>query len=235
MRFPEQGLTIACLSNLVQTNPTHIAKRIADICLEDDLSGPPTPAKACVASKKPTARLIVPEVGVYLNENGNGFIEIESSDGKYILRDDESRYDLYFLEGDRYTVASGSRDILIRKGANGKSVIILKKLNAEPVEYHKTQVPRAHRKDLMGFAGRYYSEELGVEYTAEVKGDVIFLDRPGAETENLHRISDAVFAGKYISMRSDPKAGGKRLLLDYCRIRGIILNKIPNDPHSRTI
>lgn len=227
MRFPEKGFTIACLSNLVQTNPTHLAKRIADICLKDFLTGPATPVKAFRAGRRVRSRSgSIPTAGVYVNALRDSFVEIILADGKYIFRDDESRYELYPLGGGRYTVSSGSKEIQVSSDMRGRSSIILRKLNAAPVKFHKIRSIRTNSRQIPEIVGRYYSKELSAEYVLSLKGSKTVLDRPGADKEELHEVVAGVFAGRYLSIRfkKDRRVAG--FLLDYCRIRGIVFEKV---------
>lgn len=234
MRFPENELTIVCLSNLIQTKPTYLSKRIADICLKDILIGPPTPLKPCRADRRGGVKSgPAPRVGAYLNGSGDGFIEIERVEKKYILRDDESRYDLYSLGAGRYTVATGSREIQVDKASNGGQRIILKKLNAAPVEYRIVDPKHAGRDSTAGFRGRYYSEELAAEYAVSRKGAKVFLERPGAASEDLHRIAKGILAGKYVFLNMQKNQGTSCFLLNYCRVRGIVFRKVLNNSSGR--
>jgi CubicO group peptidase (beta-lactamase class C family) len=229
MRFPDKGLTIVCLSNLVQVKPTHISKRIADICLEGELAGRPTPARPCAAGGRGVkGRSLSP--GLYLDGRNEAFIELESAGGKYVLRDDESRYELYCVGDGRYAVAGGLRELLVLADVHGKARVMLKKLNSGPVEYRKAPRPQVPASRAAKLSGRYYTEELGTEYVLRNKGVRLFLERPGAEPEELHWITERILAGKYISLTFPKVPAARSFLLDYCRIKGIVFKKSHHCP-----
>ena len=54
LRFPEQHLSVACLCNLARTNPSQLARRVAEVYLGDKMT-PATEASMTAAGRAPTS------------------------------------------------------------------------------------------------------------------------------------------------------------------------------------
>lgn len=224
MRFPEVRTTIVCLSNFAQAKPTFLARRIADICLCGELSGNPSPAAPVSAGKLHSIAGVKPKSGVYFAKRKNDFVEIWERDGKSVFRDDEWHYELYPLGGGRYGVASGSRELEAGKDKDGRLWVILKKLNAAPARYFYAGA----RKKMAActaaeLEGAYRSEELDVEYRLFRKKAKLYLERPGAQAEELGAIREGLLAGEFLSLEM---SGKRKFLLNAGRVRGLRFVKV---------
>ena len=89
MRFPEQRFSVICLCNLANMEPEDLARRVADIYLEDQFSGPIPDLKEKKKEEKPTyvPVSLTPYTGRYKSEelNTEYFLTIQS-DQLYLQR-----------------------------------------------------------------------------------------------------------------------------------------------------
>jgi hypothetical protein len=95
LRFPEQHLSVACLCNLAQTNPSMLARRVADVYLGDRMiaaaDAPRAAAQGAPAATEdggwsPSAADLAPFAGTYFSPELETTYTLVVESGKLVAR-----------------------------------------------------------------------------------------------------------------------------------------------------
>ncbi len=190
-RFPAFGLGIIVLSNLARFNPQRIAMQVAELYLEDEMSGRPE-----AAQREPGLLLDRKRMractGRYLL-GPMGCVQVLERDGGLALRLGEQppaelrprggltfqveplgarlEFDLYGEKAERFVLHTSGHSL-------------------EAERYHPHEVPPAYLEEL---AGRYYSPELETSYTVTPQGDKLALQHSRHTDAELLPLSDSTF------------------------------------------
>lgn len=224
LRFPEKKFSVICLANFNQAKATYMAKQVADICLDGQLSGSRVSAAPQHHGSRRTASGggEIP-VGFYLDESGD-FVEISREDGKIFLRDGESRWELNPSGKRRFTAAAAARPVEVEFLPSKAPSISVKKLCAEPKIYARRKAAPMTPRQLKRFAGTYRSDELMAAYRISASGRSLFLETPLSEKVELLLVGDGLFSGKNLSVRFEtPLRARKKFVLGYGRVKGLVL------------
>jgi CubicO group peptidase (beta-lactamase class C family) len=176
VRFPDQNISIAVLSNLGSFNPGGLANKIADIYLKDHLKGeskksetePPVASGVKVDDKF----LKVYEGSYQLGPNF--IVSFKLEDGKFIaLATGQPPFPLVASNDSTFHIAPANVKIVFNKNRDntvdqltlhqGGGTMIAKRM--KPFD--------ARSLDLKSYTGTYYSPELQTSYTVELKGDTL--------------------------------------------------------------
>jgi CubicO group peptidase (beta-lactamase class C family) len=186
LRFPAQRVSVACLCNVARSNPTGLARRVADVVLADRLAAtradstttdsaaaPATPAaRELLGAYRDPASGIVARVGldsgrVQLEYSGDTMVLTPEGAGEYSAVGSQARV--------RVEPASGRtpRRILISGPGLGRHT-----LEAIP----PFTPPQG---TLARYAGEYASPELGAAYRIAVESDALALHAPHLPADRL--------------------------------------------------
>jgi CubicO group peptidase (beta-lactamase class C family) len=83
IRFPEQHFSTAVLCNFANTNPSALARQVADVVLAGDLKAPaPVPAREPAAAVAMTGEQMASIAGTYWGREDDDFTRLRFKDGK---------------------------------------------------------------------------------------------------------------------------------------------------------
>lgn len=176
LRFPTEKTSIICLCNLATTNPSRLARQVADVLLADKLQPivelapktPVAPAPLSEAEKKSV-------VGLYRHPSNGELRRVTLSDGK--LRLDAfgpGSGELESLGGITFRVASGDRltEVSFTRADNDRANSLqLTRPNLQPRVYTVVAEFMPSAAQLEEYAGEYYSSELDASQTVRVIGN----------------------------------------------------------------
>ena len=190
VRFPEQRFTVIVLSNLSSFDPEAMAKKVADLYLSDKLA-PHAPALV----RKPETRTEVKvDPKVYHAYVG----DYQTPEGPVVTLSAENGH-LMMKEGRREKIRllpSSETDFFLRdlsiewsfvKGKDGTvDRVILRRDGREQAARRFRREPLTPAR-LTGYAGDYYSRELGVIYTVLTRDGKLWIRHPRgqASTEEM--------------------------------------------------
>jgi CubicO group peptidase (beta-lactamase class C family) len=160
MRFPDQQLTIICLSNLGSMEPTLLCQQVADVVLEDVLA----PEKAFGNDKK-SASGASPAInfsdfcGIYQGKLLT--FDLFLKDGNFTFSNGKTDYPLTMLDGKKFQV--GAYPVFLTfSGRNNERLV----MTGERTSRYRRILPQRYTPSLLvPFTGKYYSPELDIHYT----------------------------------------------------------------------
>jgi CubicO group peptidase (beta-lactamase class C family) len=185
LRFPTERVSVACLCNVARSNPTGLARRVADVVLADRLAAPAetaatagaattaTPASAgLVGAYRDPASGTVARVGldsgrVQLEYSGDTMVLTPEGEGEYSVVGAVARV--------RFEPASARTPRRMRISGPG--------LGHRTLEAIPPFTPPKHA--LARYAGEYASSELGVGYRIAVESDTLVLHAPHLPADRL--------------------------------------------------
>ncbi|MEO8450837.1 MAG: serine hydrolase domain-containing protein [Gemmatimonadota bacterium] len=172
LRFPTQGIAIAVTCNFADASPGQYARSVARVLLEDKLTKP-AEAVSMTPVRLTNAELDV-VAGVYKNPNSDEAWQLVRKDTALVLTNFGAT--LTSLGPRRFTLFGLVMDISPPAPAAPANV---KVMQGDHVLFNYDRVPAfaPSGAELGGFAGTYWSDELGVSYELKVKDGKLFLAR----------------------------------------------------------
>ncbi|MCP5053381.1 MAG: serine hydrolase [bacterium] len=180
IRFPQQGFSVICLSNLGQFDPTRMALKVADIYLENQF--PENEKSKKDFTKKNAEPKTVPlsrsalkqKEGDYRNPKSGTIWNVTAKDGKLELKHPSGLTALLSHVGNGVFHTDSPVEIQATFPASGTSKGKIKGMqltirNDEPYLCEPIVMVSLTASELKQYAGTYYSEELEVTYHASVK------------------------------------------------------------------
>ena len=157
LRFPDAGLSIACLCNTPAGAASRRAREVAAILLEDRLQPEPlvVPAEATA--------------GLYWDREGDSFRRVSMKDGKVVLLRFGAERELAPLGGGRFLIPGTPGTVEVAFGPG----FLTETGDAKPLRFERIE-PSAP-PDLSRFAGTYASEEVGGELAVLVREGALVL------------------------------------------------------------
>jgi CubicO group peptidase (beta-lactamase class C family) len=186
LRFPSERVSVACLCNVAGSNPTGLARRVAEVVLADRLA--PTPADSAAKARPTTAAAPAASdlLGAYRDSSSgtmarvsldSGRVQLEySGDTMVLTPEGAGEYSAVGAQARvRFEPASATRPRRIRISGPG-------------LGHHTLQaiLPFTPSKDALArYAGAYASPELGVGYRIAVESDALALHAPHLPADRL--------------------------------------------------
>jgi CubicO group peptidase (beta-lactamase class C family) len=217
-RYPEQGLSIAMQCNTDAMSSTSIARRIADLYLpaiaQSLADGPPPIA----AEGVDVATLdLNGKAGLYFSETGaplqlavdRGRLRVAG--GPALVAQSQNRFkrwgaDVEFFSGDAFDLNFLAADEFELKSTDGKTS-----------RFRRAKGFKPSAEELKGFAGRYESDEIGVVFRFEPKGDglAVLIEHSPSKVLEFKPVDRDVFRLGGMTMRFVRDNAGKVTALDY--------------------
>ena len=171
VRYPEQRVAIALLSNFGGTIPPDLAHKVTDIILAGVLK--PDPAIQPISV--PAAELQA-KTGLYRDPRTDAVLNFVVKDGK--LADGAGRGPaLMCVEPGRFLTTGGTRYSFVVPEGKSEPVLRVTAAGVAPAIYTRVEAARPAPESLVEFAGSYWSEELEVTYLVAVNEGKLTLRR----------------------------------------------------------
>ena len=197
IRFPSEKFSVICLCNLAGTDPSSLAKQVADVYLADRLK---TPEKKPEAAASTAAALSEAELkkyaGAYRSPTSGALRRLSIRDGK--LRIDAfgpSSTELISAGSNRFR-PSGASTTLEFDGASPRPGFTLLRDNARPEKFEPVEEFSPTATQLGEFTGQFASDEIDPGYTVSQEKDALQLRIGGSRAPRLMR---PVFRDAFIS------------------------------------
>ena len=196
LRFPEAGRSVIVLCNLESASPGARARSVADIVLANQLTsreeerGDPEEG-APVAER--SAEELKPHGGTYRSSEGE-YVRFRVEGGRLVVEGRGQRFPLRAVAADRFAMAAGL-DVewaFQAEGAGPSERVVMHASSGDTTSYERVELATYTDRERTAFAGRYHSEELGVDYRIFAEGDALQLKqgdrdpkalRPGIDDE----------------------------------------------------
>ncbi len=172
LRFPEQHFSVACLCNVGNSNPSRLAKQVADVYLAGAMK-----PKESAAAAKPAANVAAPValtteqfqafVGTYRDAKKGTIFRTTLREGKLFAEAFGQSIELKPMSPNEFQSVNFLVEIVLNFSSptNGKPRQLEVTGNeAVAATYDAVSVPMLTSADLAAFAGEYWSDELRVTY-----------------------------------------------------------------------
>jgi hypothetical protein len=238
-RYPEQGLSIALMCNTDAMGTSTLAHRIANLYLpatgtaSADINMPPIAAEGVDTS----VLNLSSRTGLYLSEaNGEPLRlvvdrgRLRFDDGPALVAQAKDHFkrwgaSLQYMSGDEFTISFLSTDQFELKSMDGKTT-----------RYRRAKPYAPKATELRAFAGRFESNEIGVIFQVEPKGDslVVYIEHTPSQRLSMKPVDEDTFQIGRMLMRFKRDKAGRVVALDYTNpvIHNIFFTRL-SDPVSR--
>lgn len=230
-RFPEQHFSAAVLCNSADTDPSTLAREVADVVLAPEIKATQaaTSAEEAVASNAGAASMALTPVqmagftGMFWNREDDAFVKFFVSDGK--LQGDsgdgeplvlkafaESRFHIADRPwGDQveihFIAPSGDKPRRMEESFGG----------GKPNVFEAAEAFSPSTAELAEYVGAYVSEEIDPVYRIKLDGEKLSLVRLKHKPDTLQPAVRDVFTGQIGTVRFTRDAANKR-------VSGFVLN-----------
>ena len=230
IRFPDEKLSVICLCNLAQTNPSQLAQAVADLYLADKLA--PLPASAGgdagteVARAEVSAEALAPLAGHYYDRHAYLLRRIEPREGKlFYVRGPGSESELAPLGDGRFLMLGVPVTVEVAfKTPEGSSQhdMYVTVSDGEPSHYERVDAVNYTADDMAQFAGAFYSEELEATYQV-VAGDegLVVTGAGGREIELVPAVPDTFTGPVTLEFSREAQGAVRAFTVAAGRVRGI--------------
>lgn len=234
LRFPDQHFSVATLCNLGTSDPSGLARRVADVYLADVLA--PTQNRPSAVASSPRAHVAVTETelrplaGTYRSSSGalrtvvldSGKLYLTIGGGRYALAARNPRH--FDLQGAPVAVEMAFE----MSGGAGKPRMQWKVEDQTPEWFDGIEMVTPTAAELAAYAGRYRSEELEATYALRVRDGALIVERRGAPPQTLRPLTRDEFAAAGTTLRflRGPGGGVTGFRLDLGRIRDLRFERI---------
>ena len=238
IRFPEQHFSAAVLCNSAETNPSALARQVADIVLAKDLKpaeATPTkePAKSPVATL--TAEQMAAIAGLYWNKEEDDFEKVQVKDGKLQMQLGSEFRTLKPAGEAHFQVADvpwgDDVDIHFVSSAAEKPKRLEQSFGGgKPNIYESVAAYTPTATELAEYAGAYVSEEIDPIYRVVLQDGNLSLMRLKNKPESLRPEVRDVFTGEIGTVRftRDANQHITGFILNAGRIQNFRFSRRPN-------
>lgn len=179
VRFPEQRFSVITQCNLASTNPSRLARQVAEVYLQAQMTpaeSRPRPASGSGGPNKTAGSAPLPEselvkyTGVFRSPSSGGLRRIRAEQGR--LRIDSfgpGSTDLMPMGEGRFTVAGTAFATEMKFDAGGGFTVQRATDPPETERFERAEAFEPSAAELAAFAGTYYSEELDATYVLSEK------------------------------------------------------------------
>ncbi len=223
IRFPDAGLAIDVLCNASNSGPGGLARKVADILLEKQLTS--APARPAAGPGAATAEQQARVVGTYLRRGVDDAMEVSAKDGRLSLL--PFGIPVRAVAADTFTV-DGFPVQVFTEGPAGPASILRVQIGTEPDRvYDRVSRFAPAPAELDGYTGTYYSEELDVRYVVARKDSILTVTLRRRGTLNLQPVFPDAFSvpgiGTIRFTKEKGRVTGFRVTQD--RVRNVLFRR----------
>jgi CubicO group peptidase (beta-lactamase class C family) len=242
MRFPDERFSVVCLCNLATSNPSALARKVAELYLAARLAAAPESGESAAAGGAPaaggeaatgppaaavvalsTARLEA-LAGVYRNPRTEEILKIFVESGRLKGRAHGETFDLAPIAPDRFRVQDDEQEITFETPAGPGPRRARVSPGRGPVKVLEAITPvRPGPAQLAAYAGSYHSDELQARFELVVEKDGLHLRGKNLPKEALEPTVPDVFVADELTLKFE-RGKGRRVTgfsLGAGRIRSI--------------
>ena len=187
VRFPDERLTVICLSNLGSVNPTALANRVAELYLADRMKAEEKPAE--VAGAKLPSEQLSAAAGKYRDPRDGMIWPFDVSGGALKL----SRFvpwgvKLEALEGQRYRTSgdfAGMEFEFLPPSESGQRRVRVLTKDAAPQVFEAVTPVELSAEKLAEYTGTYRSDDAGTEVTLIADRGKLFVESDQSPRQSL--------------------------------------------------
>ncbi|HEY9225439.1 MAG TPA: serine hydrolase domain-containing protein [Gemmatimonadaceae bacterium] len=226
LRFPDEKFSVATLCNVGNSNPSVLARQVAEVYLADKLAPvAQASAPATASAARPVVTLTRSQmeewVGKFLNPVSGASRTIAIEGEKLVATSGGTRFELTAHSPSEFTVVVGATTLQLRfeRGPDGRRI---RQWNGAQ-ELPPFQEVTATGLVSAAYAGTYQSGELAASFTVTIADETIQVKLPAGNLVTLRQIRDGVFVSGGMTARFNSPRDGRSpgFELDLGRVRGI--------------
>ncbi len=168
IRFPERRLSVICLCNRSDANPTRLAQAVADLYLADLAPEGPEEAVDKTAEAAPPAavpaELLAARAGGYRRAGEGTVIELKLEDGRLVYSTSSGRYPLRPLSRERFALEEAPVEVELEfrppTGDAREGFLARVEGEDEPRRYEPVELVALAPEEVLAYAGDYACDEL---------------------------------------------------------------------------
>ena len=219
LRFPTQRFSVAVLCNLASTDPSVLARRVADVYLEKVLATDGNATTSAAATKSVAPEVLQSYAGLYRNPTTRERMMVAATNDALIVsgvRLQPRSKTVFGIDGSQVTFT-------FAPAADGRLARVTRQVDGRDTEVlEKVVLLKLSAGDLASLAGRFYSEELDATWTLAVEDGALVIHRRGAPPQRaMPVVADEFMAGGLTVrfLRTDGRVTG--MVLDLGRVRDL--------------
>ncbi len=232
LRFPDQSFSVICLCNLAATNPSGLARRVADIFLADQFEVEPQ-APVAQEAAEPAAEVEFVSLsesqlqrltGAYRDRSDGDIVEISVEGDRLKVEAPGAVFHMSPLSESHFLVVNAPVKIDVRferQDPGRRSVMHVDVEGEGPSTFEPIELFKPTGSQLTEFAGAYFSEELDTDWELAVRDDALYLT-DGPDDPLVPTVKDEFRLG-YVTMKFARDEVGRvtAMTVDAGRVRGI--------------
>ena len=191
-RFPEHGLDIVVLCNAASSNPSALARSVADVFLPASLAAAPPPMPPRVAVAPEVLRTLS---GMYVNVR-SGAVNFIGMRGDTLIAGRTSGTALVPIGERRFRVGQQGEFEFMPDGTARQYTFGWPA--RAPDVWRRVEEVRPTAAELAAYAGTYHSEELGATYTVAVSDSTLVLKTRWADDVTIRPTYRDAFGGPFL-------------------------------------
>ncbi len=235
LRFPEQKFSVICLCNLGNIDPTNLAKKVADIYLDEQIKQAAKGDGKSTVSESVVRKLSEQELnnvaGLYFNPLTDTVRRVIVRDSKLMyVRAANSSSELQAVGEGRFVMADAPSTTEVsfkspKPGALKNMYVTVD--DGKPVLFEGFKSAAYTTEDLNKFTGTFYSDELDAKYVLSVKENRLTV-KFGSQEFPLEVLFTDAFANPqgFIRFKRDEQNRISGFSMTVSRVRGIVFSKI---------
>lgn len=232
LRFPDQRFSVICLCNLAPTNPSGLARRVADIFLADEFEVEPQ-APVTREPREPAAEVEFIELtesqlqgltGAYRDPSDGDIVELSVDGDQLRVEAPGAVFHMSPLSDSHFLVVDAPVKIEVRfdrTGREGRSTMQVDVEGQSPAIFEPIELFEPDAAQLAEYTGEYYSEELDTEWELVVRDGALFL-ADDLDDELTPTVRDEfTYDSLTITFARDGAGAITGMTVDAGRVRGI--------------
>lgn len=229
MRFPDERTSVAVLCNVGTSDPSGLARGVAEIYLEDRMEVAPATAVAPASASAPAAPAVQVDAarlqalaGTYRDPVSRATRTITFDGGKLFVGAG-TRYELRPRSATEFAVVGIPMEVSIAFQAAGPGRLVWAQAGEEPQAFEKLALVTPSAGELAAYAGSFFSEELQATFTLSVVDGVLTLRRPIADPAPLRPLIRDEFTvpGATLRFQRDGSGAVSGFMVDAGRVRNL--------------
>jgi CubicO group peptidase (beta-lactamase class C family) len=226
MRFPERHFSVAVLCNLARTDPTTLARRVAEEYLAPAFAAAPDAAAPRASGSGAVAlapRELQRYVGLYQSARTGQLRRIRLRGDSLQLTDLVTALPLEATGASRFRApgAQGGTEVLFDATQPSRRLELIVP-SGDTLAFERVGEASPTARELAAYAGTYWSEEVGAEYRLEVTDGTLVLHRRRNEPVALAPThADGFSAGGVLYRFVRSRGRVTEMLVDAGRIRNL--------------
>jgi CubicO group peptidase (beta-lactamase class C family) len=233
LRFPDQRFSVICLCNYAPTNPGQLAYQVADIYLANEFVETEETGEAAPEMNAVPELVEIPEAdlavfnGAYRNPQTGTIWRITARGHQLNVDIGNFEFQLDAVSENDFIVLNQPFQIearFVSDSPDGRRRIDAV-VNGESASYHEVELVSPGPSELLEYAGDYYSDELDVTWTLEVREGALYVALEADEALEPTVQDEFVLQGVTLMFTRNVSGSVSGIEVDAGRVTGLVFEK----------